>query len=114
MPLEKIAARILGEARKETEKILNDARGEAGEILRGGEKDAALLKKDILFSAQKEAEEEKGRLLSSARLEARNLVLRQKQRGVEDVFKQCLETLLSLSDPEYKQVFGEILQLRVP
>ena len=109
MPLEKITERILKEAEKEAQRILIEARREAAEILKKAENDAAVLKKDIVSLAQKEAKEVKGRLLSSARLEARNLVLHQKQKGVEDVFKQSLETILSFNDSEYKQVFEKIL-----
>lgn len=95
-----------------TQKILEDAKNKAGEILEGAEKkNSSLLdhrvkeakerKEKILERATSEAQMLKGRVISGAELKVRDEKLSAKQEVLDRVFQMAKEKMAALEGKEY-------------
>lgn len=112
--LSKMTSQIISEAEEKKKKILLEADAEAKIILDNKEKDASILKAEIVQNAKIKAEIEKSRILASASLEVRNEKLIAKQNIIEDVLKRSLDTLASLDEIKYSSFLKEsILKLDI-
>lgn len=110
---------IMG-AEEVVEKILADARGEAGKIKKEAEEKQAAeqgkldeqlaeYSKQTDIMAQQEAKEEKLHLLAAARMEVAKELLAEKRRILGEVFAKAREKLLSLPDEEYRKIMGKLM-----
>ncbi len=108
------------EAEQVTEKILADAKAEAGEIkLQADEKETAEqngldeqlaeYEKQTESLARKAAEEERMHLLAAARMELAKEYLAEKRRILDEVFQKARDKLLGLSDEQYKEFMTRLM-----
>lgn len=102
MGLEEIKLKILNDAQDTASEILDKANLKAHQIMEEAEDRAKSAAENILKLAGKNAEKEKRRILTLARLKSKNLVLTEKQKLIEDVFEGALNRLNNLSDGEYR------------
>jgi V/A-type H+/Na+-transporting ATPase subunit E len=95
-----------------TDKILNDAKEKAAEILANSSKEAAALvsckvseaasqEAYLISKAKEEAEARKNRIIQNAELTARNEKLVAKHQIIEKTFNYSLESLEKLSDSDF-------------
>ncbi len=109
MPIEKITERIIQDAKKEAEELKKEARAKAKLITDEGEKEAKSLSLQIIQKAKREAIEEAKRITALARLAARDEVLAEKRKILEEVFKSAWEKILNLPDKEYLFLMKKLL-----
>lgn len=100
MGIEEIKKKIREDAEKERERILEEARMKASQIVENGKKAAEKSGQEIISRKEKEAEAEKDRILTTEKLESRKKSLMAKQEVMDKVFSRALEAILNLADYE--------------
>jgi vacuolar-type H+-ATPase subunit H len=93
MSLESILDHIINEANQKREKIIQAARIQAEEIIKGAEEEAKKLYQDVIAGEKAICENQKRKLIVSARLENKNNYLAAKQELIESVFEKLKSTL---------------------
>ena len=106
--IEKIIDRISGDAQREMDEILSQARTQAQEITARYEAQAKAESEDILARGKKAAAERGERLASVAQLECRKAVLGAKQEVIEEAFSLALKKLLALPQEEYVALLADL------
>lgn len=99
--IEKLTGRIYEEAEKEASTIIGAAEKEANDITAKIEATALEEYEVIVKKGKLAAEQREERLASSAKLEAKKLVLESKQAMVSKAFELALEKLKNLDDDKY-------------
>lgn len=99
--IEKIIDRISGDAQREIDEVLAQARAEAAEITAKYQAQAQAEADEILARGEKAAAERGQRLASVAQLECRKEVLRAKQEVIDEAFQLAMDKLVSLPQAEY-------------
>ena len=108
MSVNNITSKILRDAEGRKESILATAEEEKNKILSKKVASAKELEKEI------EAKSKKERVISGAKLKARNEKLAAKQEVIEEVFSKSVETLCKLNDREFvKFIKDSILSLNI-
>ncbi|MBU7016493.1 MAG: hypothetical protein HXS44_03215 [Theionarchaea archaeon] len=107
MGIEDIKKKILQDAAQEKEEILAEARKKAKEIREEGERTAEKRKEAIILKANQEATDERHTVLTMERLEARKVLLTEKQKVIEKAFEKALEMLST--HPEYSEIMETLL-----
>ncbi|MBU6997402.1 MAG: hypothetical protein HXS41_03890 [Theionarchaea archaeon] len=108
MGVEDIKRKIIADAEKEKEKILEEAREKAALIIDEKRNSARRRKEEILLKAESDGELEKSRILTIEKLESRKNLLAAKQGVIQNVFDTALKQL-STSD-EYEVLLAERIQ----
>lgn len=113
---EKILAAIIDEAEKKAEKILEEARVRAKNMLEKAERDGrekALRDfEDIKARFEEEARAVRAKMLSDARIKANSIMLKTKNRILDDVLKKLLERLRRWADEnvdEYSKLIETLI-----
>lgn len=99
--IEKIIDRISGDAQREIDQVLAQARAEAAEITAKYQAQAQAEADEILTRGEKAAAERGERLASVAQLECRKEVLRAKQEVIDEAFQLAMDKLVALPQAEY-------------
>ena len=108
------------DAEQVVEKILGDARGEAGKITAEAEKQAAEasaklnaevaeFEKETLGIAESKGADKKSRILARARMEISREVLAEKRVILDDVFAAVADKLRDMPAEEYRGLMGKLL-----
>ena len=109
-----ITSKILKDAEAGKENILAAAEEEKNKILSKKASSANEIAQEILEKAEIEAKSKKERVISGAKLKARNEKLAAKQEVIEEVFSKSVETLCKLNDREFvKFIKDSILSLNI-
>lgn len=106
--IEKIIDRISGDAQREVDDVLAQARAEADKILSQYQAQAQAEADDILTRGQKAAVERGERLASVAQLECRKDVLRAKQEVIEEAFQLAMDKLTQLPQEAYVSLLADL------
>lgn len=109
MSLEKIIDRIKQDAKIQVDEIKSKASANADEIIKNAEKEALAYKAKALEDAEKESQQHKQRLISTANLEFRKDILREKQNAIDEAFQEAINSLVSMKDEEYRKVIKKML-----
>jgi V/A-type H+-transporting ATPase subunit E len=109
MSLEKIIDRIKQDAQAQIVDIKSKASKDAEEIIKKAEKDAEAYKAKVLEDAQKEAGQHKQRLISTANLEFRKEILREKQNSIDSAFQEAINRLVNMKDEDYRKTIKKML-----
>ena len=112
--IERITNRIEADARAEIDRILGAAREEAEQIRVRGRAQAEVEASALRERGEKAAAEREERLVSMARMEARQMSLAVKQEMVEKAYALALEKLCTMPDETYIQVAAELLTQAAP
>lgn len=99
--IEKITGRIEGDAQKEIDALLADARAQAADLTAQYDAQAQATAADLLKRGERAARERVERLASMAQMEARKHTLAVEQEVVEQAFNQALIDLVNLPEAEY-------------
>lgn len=106
--IEKIIDRISGDAQREVDDVLAQARAEADKILSQYQAQAQAEADDILTRGEKAAVERGERLASVAQLECRKEVLRAKQEVIDEAFQLALKKLTQLPQEAYVSLLADL------
>ena len=99
-----LTSKIIEEAEAKKEVILSDAEKEKNKILSKKQEEAKAAEKFIIEKAESEAISRKERIISSAKLEARNEKLTAKQEVIRDIFEISIKNLCNMSEKEFKEL----------
>ena len=92
-------ARILEEAKKQADSVINRAKEQAAKFLEN---------EDVLSDA--EAEKARDKEISGAEMQAKKMILAKKQECVKMVLERVKEKLFTLSEQEYIQMIVSMLE----
>lgn len=106
---EKLKEKILSEAASQSDRILEEARQRAQQVLARGEQEAAARKQALLEQARLQAEERRRRARTIAGLDARKATLAAKEEIIEDTFSQALARLQGLDQKAYEELIYPML-----
>lgn len=98
-----LTSKIIKDAEDKKEAILSDAEREKNKILSKKEEEARTAERTLLENAEREAISRKERIISSAKLQARNEKLQAKQEIIREVFQTSIEALCNISEDDYKE-----------
>lgn len=99
--LENLTSKIIEDANKKAEEIINEAKKEEKKTIEEKVKKANILSEEIVEKAKREAETKAERIISNAHLQVRNSKLEAKQEIIDKVFYEAIEKLQNLSKDEY-------------
>ena len=97
-----LTSKIIKDAEDEKEIIIQTAEKEKNKILSKKQVEASTAEKIIIEKAEREAVSRKERIISSAKLQARNEKLQAMQEVIREIFESSIETLCNLSEDEFK------------
>ncbi len=112
--IENILRRIQSDTQTEVDAILNAARKEAEEIDAQGRAQAESERAALAVRYEKAAVEREERLVSVARMEARQVSLAARQEMVAKAYDLALEKLCALPEEEYVRVTAGLLTKAAP
>ncbi|RXZ70807.1 hypothetical protein EPT53_02240 [Fusobacterium necrophorum] len=113
--LDNLMKEIMQQATKEAEEVLEKAKLESSKFSEIEEGKAEKKSREILQKAEIEGVAKKEKILSNAKLRARDMVLFAKQEIVMNVLNRVLEKLENLDEERYLQfVENRIKQLKEP
>ena len=101
--IKNLTSKIIEDAKDKKEVILSEAEKEKNKILNKKQEEARKTEKAIMEKAETEAISIKERIISSAKLEARNEKLKAKQEVISEIFEMSIESLCNISAEEFKE-----------
>ncbi|MBU3110362.1 V-type ATP synthase subunit E [Clostridium lacusfryxellense] len=107
--LEKLAAKIIEDAKIKAEVILKEAKNNENILIENKTKEAEGLKSQMMEKTKVEAIMVSKRIISNSQLKARNEKLVAMQNMIDKVFEIALEKLTSMSDNEYLELLKNYL-----
>ena len=107
--IERIIARIEGDAQSEIDAILSTAEMEAAQIGEEYRRQAEELRAQLLAQAEKAALQRRERMVSEARMEGRKQLLAQRQELVDDAYLAAQAKLCLLPHEEAVDTLAEML-----
>ena len=109
MTIKDISEKIISDAKIQADKIIAQAEDNANKITNKGRKEADNIKKTILHKINQEASLKKSKILTEANLGVKKTILSEKQKIMEDVFDNALESILKLSNKEYQSFIKKLI-----
>jgi V/A-type H+-transporting ATPase subunit E len=103
MSLQKLLQGIESEAQVETERLLHQARSEAGRIVQEAQKNAQLESRQWIDHKITASQKEAAQKISQARLESHKRVLSAQKAVIDLVFDQALQRLRNLDHDLYRE-----------
>ncbi|MDD5502341.1 MAG: V-type ATP synthase subunit E [Candidatus Thermoplasmatota archaeon] len=115
MGIEIVRERILSDARKEAGLIVKSAEAEAAKIIQGAESDISKELANSEAKARAEAEKISNQILSSAKLEARFRILQEKRKGIDGILESVRDELHSMKPLERASfIENTVAGLKIP
>ena len=102
-----LTSKIIKDAEDKKEVIIQTAEKEKNRILSKKQVEASTAEKIIIEKAEREAVSRKERIISGAKLQARNEKLQAKQEVIREIFESSIETLCNLSKDDFKEFVKE-------
>jgi V/A-type H+-transporting ATPase subunit E len=109
MTIKDISEKIISDARIQADKIITQAEDNANNIIKKGKKETDNIKNIILYKYNQEASLRKSKILTEANLEAKKIILSEKQKIIEDVFNKASESILKLDDKDYLNIIKKMI-----
>ena len=109
MTIKDISEKIISDAKIQADKIIAQAEDNANNITNKGRKEADNIKKTILYKINQEASLKKSKILTEANLGAKKTILLEKQKIMEDVFGNALESFLKLGNKDYQNFMKKLI-----
>ncbi len=107
--IEKITSKIIEDARKKADGIIEDANTAAKEKKASARKKGSDIKAYILDSAGKSAEQTEKKMISAATIKARTAILESKEKLILEAFEKAAEELEKISEGrEYSGVLKKL------
>lgn len=105
-----IIDKIISTAKAEADEIIANADKSADEIIKKAERTAAELTEKAKADAEAETEKIRSKEISSAKTEAKKLMLAEKQSIINDIINEAYGRLTHLSEEEYKKTVSAMLK----
>ena len=102
-----LTSKIIKDAEDKKEVIIQTAEKEKIRILSKKQVEASTAEKIIIEKAEREAVSRKERIISGAKLQARNEKLEAKQEVIREIFESTIEALCNLSKDDFKEFVKE-------
>ena len=102
-----LTSKIIKDAEDKKEVIIQTAEKEKIRILSKKQVEASTAEKIIIEKAEREAVSRKERIISGAKLQARNEKLEAKQEVIREIFESSIESLCNLSKDDFKEFVKE-------
>lgn len=109
MGAEKIVEKILQDARDKAREITSGAQAEAGKIVAEANKAAEGKKTVSLAAGDKEAALTKQRIVASAHMEAKKLLLQTKQDLLSAAFDSALEKIKNMDNTQFERLMTNLM-----
>jgi len=109
MTIKDISEKIISDAKIQADKIIAKAEDNANNIIKKGKKEADNIKKMILYKLNQEASLKKSKILTEANLGVKKTILLEKQKTMEDVFGNALESILKLGNKDYHNFIKKLI-----
>ena len=109
MSIKDISEKIISDAGIQAEKIIAQAQDNVNDIIKRGKKEADNIKNLILYKHNEEASLIKNKILTEANLQAKKIILSEKQKIIENVFNKALESVLKLDDKDYRNIIKKMI-----
>jgi len=109
MSLDKIIESLDRDTKSDVNAIISRARKEAEEIMEEGKRKAKRVKEETVAQGREISEKEKEHRLISATLEARNRLLEEKRKIIDEVYRNAIKTLKELPDNQYRDIVKRII-----
>lgn len=109
MGAEKIVEKILQDARDKAQEITSGAQAEAGKIVAEANKAAEGKKTVSLAAGDKEAALTKQRIVASAHMEAKKLLLQTKQDLLSAAFDSALEKIKNMDNTQFERLMTNLM-----
>lgn len=109
MSLDKIIESLDRDTKSDVNAIISRARKEAEEIMEEGKREAERVKGETVAQGREISEKEKEHRLISATLEARNRLLEEKRKIIDEVYRNAIKTLKELPDNQYRDIVRRII-----
>jgi len=109
MTIKDISKKIISDAKIKADKIIAKAEDNANNITNKGRKEADNIKKTILYKINQEASLKKNKILTEANLGVKKTILLEKQKIMEDVFGNALESILKLGNKDYQSFIKKLI-----
>ncbi len=109
MSIEKIIESLDRDTKNDVNAIISRARREAGEIIEEGKREAERLKEEAVARGREMSEKEKEHRIISATLEARNRLLEEKRKIIDEVYRDVIKTLKGLPDNKYRDIVNRLI-----
>ena len=106
--IEKIAGRIISDARAEADAVRQEAEASANEVRQQAQRDAAALKAQLIQEGSAEAEALYARLVASAGTDAKKSALAVKQDILEQAFALAVTKLRALPEEKYVRLLASL------
>ena len=109
MTIRDINNKIISDARIQAENIIAQAEDNENNIIKKGEKEADNIKNTILYKKNQEAFLKKSKILTEANLGVKKTILSEKQKIMEDVFGNALESILKSGNKNYQNFIKKLV-----
>jgi len=109
MTIKDINEKIISDAKIQADKIIAQAEDNANNITSKGRKEADNIRKTILYKVNQEASLKKSKILTEANLGVKKTILLEKQKIMEDVFGNALESILKLGNKDYQNFIKKLI-----
>jgi len=109
MSIKDINEKIIFDAKIQADKIIAQAEDNANNIINKGKKEADNIERMIFYKINQEAYLKKSKILTEANLGVKKTILSEKQKIMEDVFGNSLESILKLDDKDYRNFIKKLI-----
>lgn len=109
MGAEKIIEKIIADAEEKAREITSDAQAEAGRIVAAANEAAAEKKEKSLAEGEKEAVLTKQRIVSSAHMEAKKLLLQARQDLLSEAFAAALDKIKNMDNAQFERLMTDLM-----
>ena len=109
MGAEKIIEKIIADAEEKAREITSDAQAEAGRIVAAANETAAEKKEKSLAEGEKEAVLTKQRIVSSAHMEAKKLLLQARQDLLSEAFAAALNKIKNMDNAQFERLMTDLM-----
>lgn len=107
--IENLKNRIMQDGRERADKVLSDAKAQAQEMMRKAREKAATMVEEAKVKAEKMGDDRKERIISSARMDARNMKLTAKQETIDRIMNMAADTIMAMDKKEYTDFLEKLL-----
>jgi V/A-type H+-transporting ATPase subunit E len=109
MPLDRLIERILHDARERAERIVSEAQMRRMEMISEANRTAEERHTRQINTARRAAEEEKKQRVTMAVLDARKVILEEKQELIQEVFDRALKAFVELPEEKCIELLVDML-----
>lgn len=110
MGLEEVKEEILSSARKESGKIIEEAKKTAQEIIRKARENISDYRKKLEDDKEKLIANLEKMKIAQAQSEAKRIILDKKKEIIEEAFKKAEQSILRLSDTKRKEILRKLVE----